>query len=307
MLAFVSGSGFDPEVPTAVVCHDAGGAEIVARIARDALRFPLVYAAGPAFQVFKRVMGNGLPIRSDLVQVIASAAQVITGTGWQSDVERRAMAIALTTGVPVAAVLDHWVNYTERFLFEETLLMPTQIWVGDETARDLAESAFPTTPIKAFRNPCFREFREAVLARREQPGVLCSSDALFIGDNVTEFAQAITGSPLGFGFTQFDALRFVINQCQSIDSRLDRIVIRPHPSESLEGYLSVNSLKGVALAPSENSLVDDVAGVGVAFGLYSMALYLASQAGVRSITCLPEHAHGYESLPWGLEALRRAE
>ena len=41
------------------------------------------------------------------------------------------------------SVLDHWVNYKERFIRGGELILPDEIWVCDNHALALAKKAFP--------------------------------------------------------------------------------------------------------------------------------------------------------------------
>jgi hypothetical protein len=300
----VRSTGFEPEAPTLVVCHDAGGAEIVARIARDALAIPIVRATGPAQNVFDAVLGRSW--RGEQVKLpedIGRVTQVVTGTGWQSTAERSAVVAARQASLPVASVLDHWVHYRERFGHGSAAVLPNQIWVGDQIAYEIACEVFDETPVRRFDNPCFVEFRRAVESARPERAAT-ESNALFISDNVTEFAQAALGSVDGFGFSQFDALYLVLKCCRERFPDVSKLTIRAHPSEHHNDYESfLVDRNGLAVEMSTGSLVEDVASADIVFGLRSMALFLANEAGLRVVTAIPEEARGYECPPWGFETL----
>lgn len=97
----------------AVVSHDAGGAEILSSwLVRCSESYCLVLD-GPAKAIFQRKLGANKI--TPLSEAIGQCDWVLCGTSWQSNVERRAIALAKSEGKTVVAFLDHWVNYSERF------------------------------------------------------------------------------------------------------------------------------------------------------------------------------------------------
>jgi hypothetical protein len=301
---FVRDCGFDPEAPTAVVCHDAGGADIVSRVARDALRKPIVHAEGPARAVFSAVLPHRVAVEPDLAQAIARSAQVITGTGWQTDVERQAIRGARSAGVPVASVLDHWVHYRERFIEDGSLMLPDQLWVGDAAAFSVARDVFPGADIRQFNNPKLLEDVNRIREIRARSSAGDERTALFLSDNVTDFAYRMHGAHNAFGFTQSDALRAVACSVRTLDPAIERIVVRPHPSEDAEDLRVVmREPNPVPMTLSHKSLAEDLAQASIALGLRSAALYLAKEVGIRAVSCIPASARGYTCPEWGLECL----
>ena len=93
----------------AVVSHDAGGAEILSSwLCRCAEPYCLVLD-GPAKEIFRKKCGSKPII--PLHEAITLCDWVLCGTSWQSNIERRAIALAKSEGKKVVAFLDHWVNY----------------------------------------------------------------------------------------------------------------------------------------------------------------------------------------------------
>ena len=72
-----------------------------------------------------------------------TSSVVITGTGWSSDLEHQARKLAFSRNIPSVAVLDHWVNYRERFKRNGTSQLPGELWVSDAEA---ATFGFPNVP-----------------------------------------------------------------------------------------------------------------------------------------------------------------
>ena len=68
-----------------IVCHDAGGAEIISSsILQESLvvRFCL---EGPAIKIFERKLGTIK--RESLLEVINNSSSLLCGTSWESDLE----------------------------------------------------------------------------------------------------------------------------------------------------------------------------------------------------------------------------
>ena len=96
----------------------------------------------------------------------------MTSTSWGSDLEREVIKIALDKKIRVAAYLDHWVNYLERFLQNGTFILPDEIWTGDEVALNLARIIFGNTPVRLVKNEYFesvkKEFNDLPVVPRSE-------------------------------------------------------------------------------------------------------------------------------------------
>ncbi len=286
------------DAPTAVICHDAGGAEIIARHVRDFFPNHLISAHGPAAAVFADVLGE--PATTSVEAAIHASTQVIVGTGWQTDIESDALRTALSLGRPTVAVLDHWTDYESRFRRHNQTILPDEIWVSDSHAKSLAEIAFPTTQIRLITNQYVDEFVATVGRKRALDPI---GTLLFLSDNVTGFAQRTTGDDFSLGFTQYDALDYVLANLETIASRIDKVVIRPHPSEACELYVRYLQDETVCISLSQDDLATDIARAQVVVGFGTMAMYLASECGVRTLDCLPSGARWEQSLPVRVERI----
>ena len=64
---------------------------------------------------------------------------VLCSTGTSSDYEKRAMYLAKKHKKKTIAYIDHWVQYRERFLINNKIIRPDEIWVSDTYALLLAK------------------------------------------------------------------------------------------------------------------------------------------------------------------------
>ena len=70
---------------------------------------------------------------------------LIVTTGWESELEKKALKLAIDMDVESIVLLDHWTNFNERFLYRGSLLSPNQIVVFDSYAKEIAEKVTPNT------------------------------------------------------------------------------------------------------------------------------------------------------------------
>src|SRR4051794_3927926 len=108
--------------PIAVVCHDAGATNLILPWLNDeAELLPVMH--GPAAALWQARFDTRI---KGLDQAIAAAAAVLTGTGWASGLEHEARKLARERGLRCAAVIDHWVNYPDRFVRGGIEILPDE-------------------------------------------------------------------------------------------------------------------------------------------------------------------------------------
>ena len=129
-----------------VVCHDAGGAEIVSSYISLNDITAKYCLSGPAIKVFERKFGTIK--NSSLVDMIDDVDWLLCGTSWQSSLEWNAIQKAKKQGKKIISFLDHWTNYPERFNRNDVIALPNEIWVGDIYAQEIAERCFPNIKIE---------------------------------------------------------------------------------------------------------------------------------------------------------------
>ena len=110
-----------------VVCHDAGAATLLAYWCKPA-KGDYVYAIyGPAMKIFLK---RGIEFTSEPIESLLSTNtfdKVITGTGWMTDIETKAIRHAVKNSIYCISAIDHWVNYRERFLLKGKYYHPDEI------------------------------------------------------------------------------------------------------------------------------------------------------------------------------------
>lgn len=270
-----------------VISHDAGGAEVLSSYVRQRGIDCLYVLEGPAREIFERKLGpvETIPIE----EAIQLAASILCGTSWQSDLEFRAIKLARSAGKRSVAFLDHWVNYRERFVRLNETCMPDEIWVGDSVAEKLATRIFPNTQIRLVENPYFHEILEELAAFSVQrPSDKASVSVLYVCEPVREHALRQFGDERHWGYVEEEALRYFLANVSALGKSIDRILIRPHPSEPNNKYNWAQQEFDLPIAQGGlRPLLEEIAAADVVVGCESMAMAIGLFADKRVVSCIP--------------------
>jgi len=277
----------DSKERVGIICHDAGGAELLSSYVRQNNLAYYYCIEGPAVQVFERKVG---PVQSwPLQQTVSKANWILCGTSWQSDVEWHAFGMARQHGKRSVAFLDHWVNYRQRFERNGITNLPDTIWVGDSYALSLAEKEFPDIPVVLVENPYLaeikKEFQKIDGAVEREKG---SHIILFVSDNLDTASLKQHGDANFFGYTDREVLEFLIENLSVFKKKKNKIIIRPHPSESIEKYQWAKDVHGELIElGGQLTLLEEIAASDIVAGGDSMALVIALFCGRPVVNCIP--------------------
>jgi hypothetical protein len=271
----------------AIVAHDAGGAEILASYVAQRRADCVFSLQGPAAKVFERRLGGVASVSVE--EAVERGEWLLAGTSWQSDVEWRAFDLARRAGKRSVAFLDHWGNFPERFVRDGRQHLPDEIWVGDEPAQALAKTCFPTLPITLVPNPFFEDLRRDVAARHHERAAGDGSlRILFVSEPLLEHGASQFGNEMHWGYSEFDALRYLLDNLSLLGRDAVRVTVRPHPSEPAGKYDGVTAQYGAHVVPGgKRPLLDEIADCDVVAGCESMAMVVGLVAGRRVVSCIP--------------------
>jgi hypothetical protein len=224
---------------------------------------------------------------SGIAAAISGAATVITGTGWESNLEHDARKLARDRGIRSIAVIDHWINYADRFIRNGEQVLPDEIWVSDLYAAEIAHAAFPTVRVIQQAN--------AYLAGLVAEVVSCQSPAVVQGNDrvlyVLEPIRHVWGELADLG--EFLALDYFMAQRQRACVALDaEIRLRPHPSDppgKYDAWLNKQTNLRVSLDRSR-SLAEALTWSNVVVGCQTYAMVLALACGRTVISSIPPWA-----------------
>ena len=120
-----------------IVCHDAGGSEIVSSWLKRKKNQFYLSVSGPALNIFKRKIGNFK--NYNLNNLILKSDIIITGTSLKSKKEFNAIKKAKKENKLSISFLDHWVNYKKRFERNRSYIAPNFVVVTDKYAKIIAK------------------------------------------------------------------------------------------------------------------------------------------------------------------------
>jgi hypothetical protein len=272
--------------PLAVVCHDAGASSLIISWLRHYPGAVRAHLQGPAAILWEKTTPN----RGEsppLADTLAGAAVLLSGTGWASDIEHSARKLAREAGIRSIAVLDHWVNYRERFVRQDEVVLPDELWVADGEAYVEARRCFPEVPIRQLPNLYLEELVEEVAAHGPQPARQRPRNILY----VLEPIRQRWGNDDRPG--ELQAFQFFLDHLAEAGAGEDvHIWLRPHPSDSPGKYDDwVRLFPGVNLTVDKtDSLSHQIAWADWVVGCESFALVIALHAKRVVMSTLPPWA-----------------
>jgi len=273
-----------PDYPqiTATVCHDAGAGNIViAGLLETGRSDWRAYMRGPAEKLWKAAYPE-VALCDALDSALDGAELLITGTGWGSDVEHEARRLARSRGIRSVAVIDHWVNYTERFIRHGETVWPDEFWVTDDYAMEIAKSTFPGQPVYQVPNR-YMETQLRAVAQVEQAE---TPELLYVLEPIrSDWGRGTRG--------EFQALDYFVSHLPQMGLPSTTVIrLRPHPSDACGKYFD-----WVARHPTLNIQLDDSLSIVESLGRSSwvagcetFALVLALMAGRKVYCTLPPWA-----------------
>ena len=271
----------------AIVCHDAGAAEILSSWLLRSNDLCFVVAEGPAISIFNRKCPGAE--RLSLAEAIEKADWVLCGTSWASGLERQAIQLSRKKGKKTVAFLDHWVNYKERFQNHDgSFSFPDEIWVGDKEGYLIAKKELPGVPVTLQINPYLDDVCGLISNTKPSKPTTKNISILYVCEPIREHAYLQNGDELFWGYTEESALKYFLENIKFLRLDIALITIRPHPSEDLDKYQWAKTLApGIINFGGNKTLVQETIDADVVVGCDSMAMVVGLLAGKRVISCIP--------------------
>lgn len=280
-------------VPTALVCHDAGATNIIIGwLKASAGTAPLqAFMQGPAAQLWNTAFPEH-PICGSLDEALEGAQTLLSGTGWASELEHKARQVAFSRGVYNVAVLDHWVNYFQRFERAGQVQLPDEVWVADPYALELAQSHLPGLPVRQFDN---LYLNAQVASVGEAPG---NGTILVVLEPVRNtWGKDREG--------EFQALDYIFDHIDKLwPEDVTRVLLRQHPSEPLDKYQAWLVRHSVVHMDSSRDVAAAISQADLVVGLESFALTIALAAGRPVFSGLPPWAPALRLPQKGIQQIR---
>lgn len=275
-----------PEGKVAVVCNDSGGAEQVSSwLLNNCKKIPYVLSLnGPAKDIFKKKIGRYKNYYYK--NAINQSNWVLTGTSCSNQLEINAIKYSLSINKNVVSIIDHWVNYTNRFLDGAQTYLPNEIWVTDKIAFKKVATAFFKQKIKLITNYYLRDTLEEI-NRIEKDLLIKNSNILFLCDpSLPDWGRREQGD--------LQAMRYFFENMWKIGITKDtKIIFRIHPSDSeikYDSFLQRNYSNFEVVHPRNETISKQIAESDIVVGCQTYALVIAAEAKKRVFSVLPPWA-----------------
>lgn len=275
--------------PIAVVAHDAGAANHISAWFGAAMMMGAVHGSfgGPAKDIF----GLQCPWMTDgrFSGFLPQCNTLISGTGWASTLEHDARKLAKQVGCRAIAVIDHWTNYRARFVRDGEEVLPDEIWVTDEYAKELAEIEFPGIQVVQLQNAYLEKLVAEVREHEHARTVSPTENILYVLEPIRQ-AWGSSEQP-----GEFQALDFFVKNLEALRlGGIPAIKLRPHPSDAAGKYEQwIESQKRLKISLDGSlTLAESIAWSDVVVGCHTYAMVVALAAGKRVISSIPSWGGG---------------
>ncbi len=290
----------------AVCAHDAGAASHMAAWLAPLQPQLRLCLGGPAEQLFNARLEPAINPNQTLEQALDGAQVLISGTGWASDLEHQARQLARKRGIPIVAVLDHWLNYRERFQRKGEEVLPDALWVADADATALAKVVFPNLPVLQLPNHWLEDLCSTVQALRNKTITQPRRPArrlLYLLEPIrVPWPAAACQSPDNTSAGgEIQGLRYWLQQLPHLidqgwvapPDELEALTLRPHPSEPAGKYdaliADLAATWPIRLDPAPG-LAEALAWSDLAFGCETQALVAAMACNLPAFSTVPPWA-----------------
>lgn len=274
--------------------HDAGGAENLSLWASKNLSKSYAILSGPAVSVFERNLPHYVQVSFE--DAFLLPFNVVTSTSWGSDVERYAIQKAREMSRYCISILDHWVNYEERFLIDNQLVLPNELWATDPYAVRLAKEIFSDTPVKQIDNLYMTRMAQryrSVCSRTIKADESSSpTRVLYICESINSHSIVRNGDSMSFyGYTEEQAFNFFLENIYRLAPCLRDVTVRLHPSQQVRreeyNWMKFASDKYNIHISDNDDLFVDLHDSDLVVGMESMALAISLFLGKPTVSAIP--------------------
>ncbi|WP_136987746.1 hypothetical protein [Synechococcus sp. UW69] len=275
-----------------VCAHDAGSAHLILHWIKHFRQKCLFVLSGPAFDIFSDYFGSILNHQFDTI--LETCDCVISGTSWSSDIEDIVRRFAKKHNIFSIAVVDHWVNYVERFTFSGSIVLPDLLWVSDNYAFEISTRLFPNLAIILVENSWLVHTQNHVLCERikrfSQPFV-DKFRIIYLLEPIRSNWNLLDVCPEFYTLDYFTSKIQPLISLGYIPSNTEiEIIFRPHPAQNIDFYnpfFASMSSDFLITIDSNSNLYQSLVIADLVCGLNSQALVVAMACNIQSMSVLP--------------------
>lgn len=223
------------------VFSDPGGAKPILSLIEEINLYSCLAVSNRNYSFYDDFKTQVQILENDFEEIVNSYKPdlIFTGTSYPSDFDKQFLKIALEKNIECYTFVDHWTNIDLRFTYENNFLEPSQVWVIDENAKDIAmQAGIPENKIIISGNPYHKWLKNW------KPKVSKEVFLKKIGlNNNTNKILLFAPDPLsninGIEKYGFDEISITQQFISEINSQKDiykswKILIKPHPNQDIK-------------------------------------------------------------------------
>lgn len=275
-----------------VCAHDAGAAYLILHWVKHFPQKCFFVLSGPALNIFREYFG--VFTNHQLNDIISICDCMISGTSWSCDIEDKARQLAKKHHIFSISVIDHWVNYIDRFTFSGFLVLPDLLWVSDFYAYTIASETFPNLDISLIENSWLVYIQNQVLSKSSRT----------LANNLTQdFRILYLLEPIRsewdvqHSVPEYHALKYLLSSIELLiesgylpSNKKLQFMLRPHPAQDISFYFDFleefSSIYSFTI-DSDPHLHHSLSKCDLVCGLNSQALTIALACNITAISVLP--------------------
>lgn len=264
-----------------VAIHDAGASEIISEICSLLSKDVDIsyYLSGPAIQIFNRKSLN-VKNNSEISEIMNSDL-ILTGTGWETDVESIAIENSKKNNIPCYVVLDHFQHFRSRFKKKDgQWVFPDKIIVTNLYTFHVVKNEISEVPVIHTEDIYIESLlKKNTFLSKDQKSK--SHEILYLSDGQPYYQKS--------EFSQISQIAKIEKNCKQIAEFIrkdfSKVSVRPHPAD-----LNVNKapakIGGMYFEEVDGDLETLINKSILIIGTDSLAMYVAMKLGARTLTLI---------------------
>lgn len=221
---------------------------------------------------------------------------IFAGTSYTSKIELKFIKQAQSQDIFTIAFIDHWTNFRSRFVWNDEVIYPDEIWVIDEEAKKLAlEEGLDAKKIQVRGNPYYnflRNWKPTIQkgAFLENLGLPKSASyILYVPEPLSQ-----VGGIEKYGFDEFEILEQIVSELsgQYLLDLKNFLLIKLHPNQNKNIF--TQRLRQISSSCLQIKVLED-ANINLlmfyadsVIGLFSNALLEGKLIGANVVRLMPK-------------------
>lgn len=276
-----------------IVSHDAGGAQVLCAWVKAHTEHHYEFLLeGPAIGVFNNNLGSIDNHKRKILDTIKdfSFDVILTGTSWESNLEKQTILACTQQGQKVITHLDHWQEYVSKLTLDGARLYPNEFWASDQYAYQRAKNEFQSSKVLLVENLYFKSIVERIKQYENKFSPSKKKKLLYVTEPTSAAGLKRCQNAEYYGYTEFSALTAYLDYIHKYQDNIEEFRLRLHPAENSNKYNHIikNSTVPIKIVSSDSSSLEiDIAWSDIVIGCETTALAIAALANKTVFTSVP--------------------